>query len=103
MAGSARDDDGESVLDLREQTNRPNDTAFNQQRVPGWSPILDPVWVIIGLFYFGIIMVPVGTSWRVGLVEILPDRATVPALALVHRFGADSLFSHTNTQASRLT
>jgi hypothetical protein len=50
MAGSARDDDGESVLDLREQTNRPNDTA----------PILDPVWVIIGLFYFGIIMVPVG-------------------------------------------
>lgn len=60
MVGSERDDD-EDVLDPSEQLTRPNDTAFNQQRIPAWSPILDPVWVIVALFYLGVIMVPVGT------------------------------------------
>lgn len=55
-----KDDDDEPVLPLEEQTNRPPDLALHQQRIPAWSPILDPVWVIIGLFYLGIIMVPVG-------------------------------------------
>ena len=59
MAGSDLDD--EDALDPSEQLNRPLDTAFNQQRIPAWSPILDPTWVIIGLFYLGVIMVPVGT------------------------------------------
>lgn len=57
---SAQEDD-ESVLSLSEQTNRPPDLALHQQRIPGWHPVLDPVWVIISLFYLGIIMVPVGT------------------------------------------
>ena len=60
MAGSERDDDDESILDPAEQLNRPGDTAFNQQRIEAWQPILDPRWVIMGLFYMGIIMVPVG-------------------------------------------
>jgi hypothetical protein len=55
-----KNDDDESVLSLSEQTNRPADTALNQQRIPAWYPILDPVWVIISLFYLGIIMTPVG-------------------------------------------
>lgn len=59
MAGSEHDEDDE-VLDISEQLNRPLDVAFHQQRVPAWNPILHPVWVIIALFYFGIIMVPVG-------------------------------------------
>ena len=55
-------EDDESVLDISEQTNRPNDVALAQQRIPAWHPILDPVWVIIALFYLGAILVPVGTS-----------------------------------------
>ena len=58
MANQGDDDD--SALDISEQTNRPLDVALYQQRVKAWSPILDPWWVIAGLLYFGIIMVPVG-------------------------------------------
>lgn len=56
---NAADDD--SVLDLAEQTQRPIDNALMQQRVNAWHPILDPVFVIVALFYFGVIMIPVGT------------------------------------------
>jgi len=56
----AADEDDESVLDLADQTNRPQDVALNQQRVNAWHPILDPVWVIVALFYLGVILVPVG-------------------------------------------
>jgi hypothetical protein len=52
--------DNNSALDIAEQTQRPTDNALNQQRVDAWHPILDPVWVIIALFYLGIILVPVG-------------------------------------------
>lgn len=54
-------EDDESVLELSEQTNRPADVALAQQRIPAWHPILDPLWVIIALFYLGCILVPVGT------------------------------------------
>jgi hypothetical protein len=52
--------DNNSVLDISEQTQRPVDNAFNQQRINAWHPVLDPVFVIIGLFYLGVIMVPTG-------------------------------------------
>jgi hypothetical protein len=54
------DDDDDSALDISEQTQRPLDIALNQQRIPAWHPILDPVWVIVALFYLGVILVPVG-------------------------------------------
>jgi len=61
MAGSVREpDDDESVLLLAEQHNRPTDSAFYQQRIPAWAPILDPVWVIVSFLCIGLIMVPVG-------------------------------------------
>lgn len=56
--------DDESVLSLSQQTNRPPDLALHQQRIPAWHPILDPVWVIIALFYLGVIMIPVGACVR---------------------------------------
>jgi hypothetical protein len=62
---STEDADDEDVLELWEQTNRPPDKALQQQRVNAWHPILDPRWVIAGLFYLGVIMVPVGTSSKV--------------------------------------
>ena len=63
MAAPSELDDDESVLEPSEQTNRPPDVAFAQQRIPAWHPILDPLWVIIGLFYLGVILVPVG-KWN---------------------------------------
>lgn len=36
------------------------DVALNQQRIHAWHPILHPTWVIIALFYLGVILVPVG-------------------------------------------
>lgn len=55
------DDDNDSALDPSEQTQRPADTALNQQRVNAWHPILDPVWCTIALFYLGVILIPTGT------------------------------------------
>jgi hypothetical protein len=50
----------DAALDLAEQTNRPVDNALNQQRIDAWHPILDPVWVMVTLFYLGVILIPVG-------------------------------------------
>jgi hypothetical protein len=61
VTSNNNENDNHSVLDISEQTQRPVDNAFNQQRINAWHPILDPVFVIIGLFYLGIIMVPTGT------------------------------------------
>ncbi|CAB9497681.1 ALA-interacting subunit [Seminavis robusta] len=73
MPATKKDDDDETVLSLSEQTNRPADVALNQQRIAAWHPILDPVWVIIALFYLGVIMVPVGFKMQDlsnGVVEL---------------------------------
>lgn len=67
---TTNDNDNNSVLDLAEQTQRPVDNAFNQQRVNAWHPILDPVFVIIGLFYLGVIMVPTGTVFTYMCVKM---------------------------------
>ena len=64
-ANDPNNNDNNSVLDISEQTQRPVDNAFNQQRVNAWHPILDPVFVIIGLFYLGVIMVPTGACMMV--------------------------------------
>ena len=65
MAGSSEPDEDDSALELSEQTNRPADVALAQQRIPAWHPILDPLWVIVALFYLGAILVPVGKSMTV--------------------------------------
>jgi len=47
---------------LSEQTRRPLDTAFRQQRVKAWYPVLNPWWVIGIFIVLGAILVPVGKS-----------------------------------------
>ncbi|KAL7555788.1 hypothetical protein ACA910_007198 [Epithemia clementina (nom. ined.)] len=67
------DNDDDDVLDISEQTNRPTDDALHQQRVEAWQPILDPVWVIVSLFYLGVILVPTGlklTSMQDDVTEL---------------------------------
>jgi len=43
-----------------EQKNRPHDSAFKQQRLKAWQPILTPRWVIGSFFLIGIIFIPIG-------------------------------------------
>jgi len=53
-------DDDESVLDLADQTNRPSDTALQQQRIQAWHPILDPEWMIYTFMILALVLIPVG-------------------------------------------
>ena len=55
-------DEDEDILPEEQQTMRPTSDSLHQQRIQAWHPVLDPVWVIVGLFYLGVILVPVGTS-----------------------------------------
>lgn len=59
MTPATEDNDDDSALDPGEQTQRPRDVALMQQRIDAWHPILDPVWVIVALFYLGVILVRV--------------------------------------------
>jgi hypothetical protein len=38
----------------------PSDTAFTQQRIRSWQPLLDPKWVIAVYIIIGIVFIPVG-------------------------------------------
>jgi hypothetical protein len=43
-----------------EVNNRPADSAFKQQRLKAWQPILTPMWVIASFVFIGIVFVPIG-------------------------------------------
>ena len=57
---SALTDDDDSVLDIKEQYNRPSDIATQQQRVAAWHPILDPEWMIFSYLILAVILIPFG-------------------------------------------
>mmetsp|Transcript_22771 Transcript_22771/g.63309 ORF Transcript_22771/g.63309 Transcript_22771/m.63309 type:complete len:395 (+) Transcript_22771:113-1297(+) len=98
-AGMTEREDDEDVLDISEQTNRPLDDALHQQRVQAWHPILDPVWVIVALFYLGVILVPTGYkihSLQDDVVELRrtyddydPDEGTVLSCPIGDNFNAN--------------
>jgi len=44
----------------KEQSRRPPDTALRQQRMKGWKPVLNPVWVIGALYILGVLFLPTG-------------------------------------------
>lgn len=41
-------------------SNRPADTAFKQQRLPAWQPLLTPRVVVASFFIIGAIFIPIG-------------------------------------------
>eukprot|EP01012_Entosiphon_sulcatum_P021708 TRINITY_DN2656_c0_g1_i1.p2 TRINITY_DN2656_c0_g1~~TRINITY_DN2656_c0_g1_i1.p2 ORF type:complete len:353 (-),score=58.04 TRINITY_DN2656_c0_g1_i1:2171-3229(-) len=43
-----------------QQSKKPADTPFKQQRLPAWQPILSPPWVISCFFLVTAIFVPIG-------------------------------------------
>lgn len=46
-------------------SNRPEDTAFKQQRLKAWQPILTPLWVILTFVAIGIMFIPIGIVLKV--------------------------------------
>jgi hypothetical protein len=42
------------------QSKKPADTAFKQQRLPAWQPILSPPWVISCFFLVAFVFIPIG-------------------------------------------
>jgi hypothetical protein len=57
------DDDSLGRLgNTKTQSRRPVDTAIRQQRMKSWQPILDPAYVIIGIFVLGAVFVGTGNG-----------------------------------------
>ncbi|EWM30162.1 transmembrane protein 30a [Nannochloropsis gaditana] len=59
MAGQSNSD----TVPLK--SRKPEDTAFKQQRLPAWQPILTPKWVIITFTLVGLIFVPLGIVLKI--------------------------------------
>lgn len=55
-------------------TNRPGDSAFKQQKLKAWQPILTPKWVIGTFLVVGIVFLPLGIVFKAasdGVVEVV--------------------------------
>ena len=61
------------------------DTAFKQQRLKAWQPILTPRTVLPTLFIIAIIFAPIGGLLIWGSNKVRPTELTL----LPHRTGAD--------------
>lgn len=77
------------------------DTAFRQQRLKAWQPILTPKTVLPLFFAIGIIFAPIGGALLYAsskVQEILIDysdcNSTAPACPTMHRIPDDKITSH---------
>ena len=68
MTEREKDDDSLTEKDGVKQSRRPVDTAIRQQRMKSWQPILDPFFVIVGLFVLGVVFVATG-KYRTGITR----------------------------------
>jgi len=60
MASSIDEHDGEDASQKKEKSRKPGNTAFRQQRLKAWQPILTPKTVLPLFFIVGIIFAPIG-------------------------------------------
>ncbi|KAI5800249.1 LEM3/CDC50 family protein [Peziza echinospora] len=60
MLDSADNRDGDDGSKKKEKSRRPGNTAFRQQRLKAWQPILTPKTVLPLFFIVGIIFAPIG-------------------------------------------
>jgi len=51
-----------TMADAVEQTNRPEDSDFKQQRLKAWQPILTPSWVIGTFLSVGVVFLAIGIA-----------------------------------------
>lgn len=84
------------------KTRRPDNTAFKQQRLPAWQPILTAGTVLPTFFIIGLIFIPIGigifvTSNNIREIEVREGRGGEPRLTEGDRrappFGAFSVSS----------
>ncbi|KAI0664571.1 cell cycle control protein [Cubamyces menziesii] len=83
---------------------RPANTAFKQQRLKAWQPILTPRTVLPTLFIIGIIFAPIGALlvWGSGLVsEMSFDYTDCELLPPNNASASDSSLSFTNMPSSK--
>ncbi|PNS19974.1 Meiotically up-regulated protein 89 protein [Sphaceloma murrayae] len=57
---SFREEDAASEKDKKQKSRRPANTAFRQQRLKAWQPILTPKTVLPLFFAVGVIFAPIG-------------------------------------------
>lgn len=59
---SAKEEDGHhcATVDPAVRSKKPDNTAFKQQRLPAWQPILTAGTVLPAFFVIGIIFIPIG-------------------------------------------
>ena len=71
----------------------PLDTAFKQQRLKAWQPILTPRTVLPTLFIVGILFAPIGALliWGSSLVRLYIPLSTRAASRLTHAFSCTSI------------
>lgn len=67
------------------KTRRPDNTAFKQQRLPAWQPILTAGTVLPTFFIIGLIFIPIGigifvTSNNIREIEVREGRGDDPRL-----------------------
>lgn len=71
--------------------NRPDNTAFTQQRLPAWQPMLSagiviPGFVVIGVAFIGIGVALFVTSRNIDVLEVcLRPSVTHPKLVVLRR------------------
>eukprot|EP01006_Ploeotia_vitrea_P048852 TRINITY_DN67282_c6_g1_i1.p1 TRINITY_DN67282_c6_g1~~TRINITY_DN67282_c6_g1_i1.p1 ORF type:complete len:397 (+),score=47.80 TRINITY_DN67282_c6_g1_i1:33-1193(+) len=56
---------------MADQSKKPADTPFKQQRLPAWQPILSPPWVITCFFLVAAIFIPIGVLIIVATGEVV--------------------------------
>merc|ERR1711990_534689 len=53
---------GDSQVEVQETSKRPSSSAFKQQLLPAWQPMLTPGYVISGFLIVGIIFIALGIA-----------------------------------------
>jgi len=55
---------------MESESKRPPDTAFRQQRLKAWQPVLTPKWVIGTFLVVGIVFIPIGAAILVSSSQV---------------------------------
>lgn len=90
------------------KTRRPDNTAFKQQRLPAWQPILTAGTVLPTFFIIGLIFIPIGigifvTSNNIREIEVREGRGGDPWLTEGDRRAPPSGFFSVSSYAAFLS
>eukprot|EP01001_Neometanema_parovale_P006218 NODE_2592_length_1384_cov_138.449643_g2464_i0.p1 GENE.NODE_2592_length_1384_cov_138.449643_g2464_i0~~NODE_2592_length_1384_cov_138.449643_g2464_i0.p1 ORF type:complete len:390 (-),score=99.64 NODE_2592_length_1384_cov_138.449643_g2464_i0:213-1331(-) len=64
---------------MSEQSKKPADTPFKQQRLPAWQPILSPPWVICCFFLVAAVFIPIGALVIAASGKVVEYESEYPA------------------------